>query len=213
MRPGSATPISATAHEHDVVVRIGGWLFKRRSWLPLPIVLLLLLLRTRPDPPALLWIGLGLVAAGETLRLWAVHHIGVISRTRGERLGPLITTGPFAHVRNPLYLGNMALWVGFALAAGLLWLALLVCVLLIFEYHAIVRWEEDLLLARIGAPYLDYLAAVPRWVPRLFQGSPARPAAPGGSPGHGGYAWLDTLTSERSTLLAIALGLLLVAGR
>ena len=49
----------------------------------------------------------------------AVHHIGVISRTRSDRLGPLVASGPFALVRNPLYLGNIALWVGFALTARL----------------------------------------------------------------------------------------------
>ena len=63
------------------------------------------------------------LAAGELLRLWAVHHIGVISRTRSDRLGPLVSTGPFALVRNPLYLGNIALWVGFAISAQLVWLA------------------------------------------------------------------------------------------
>ena len=85
------------------------------------------------------------VAAGEAVRLWAVHHIGAISRTRSDRLGPLIDSGPFAHVRNPLYLGNILLWLGFALSAHLLWLAPIVVMLLAFEYHAIVRWEETLL--------------------------------------------------------------------
>ena len=58
------------------------------------------------------------MAAGELLRFWAVRHIGVISRTRSDRLGPLVETGPFALIRNPLYLGNIALWVGFTLSAG-----------------------------------------------------------------------------------------------
>ena len=59
------------------------------------------------------------VASGELLRLWGVHHIGAISRTRSDRLGPLVDTRPFALVRNPLYLGNIALWVGFAVSARL----------------------------------------------------------------------------------------------
>ena len=101
----------------------------------------------------------------KSLRLWAVHHIGVISRTRSERLGPLIATGPFAHVRNPLYLGNIALWLGFTLSAGLAWLAPVVLILLCLEYHAIVRWEEGLLAARLGDSYRAYLTRVPRWIP------------------------------------------------
>src|SRR6185312_8311774 len=122
--------------------RAGGWLFKRRSWLPLP-----------------------LVAAGEGVRLWGVHHIGAVSRTRSDRLGPLIVAGPFARVRNPLYIGNILLWTGFAISARLLWLAPIIVVLLVLEYHAIVRWEEDLLCRRMGEPYARYLAEVPRWLP------------------------------------------------
>jgi protein-S-isoprenylcysteine O-methyltransferase Ste14 len=37
--------------------------------------------------------------------------------------GPLVSSGPFARVRNPLYLGNIAIWIGFALTARLVWLA------------------------------------------------------------------------------------------
>src|SRR4029078_5831708 len=98
------------------------------------------------------------------IRLWAVHHIGAISRTRSERLGPLIDGGPFGRVRNPLYLGNILIWVGFALSAGLLWLAPVVVILLAFEYHAIVRWEETLLAVRLGDAYLDHQTSLPRRV-------------------------------------------------
>ena len=107
------------------------------------------------------------VAAGEALRLWAVHHIGSISRTRSDRLGPLVSSGPFAFIRNPLYVGNILVWVGVAIAAQLVWFAPVAIVLLALEYHAIVRWEEGLLAERIGEPYRQYLARVPRWLPSL----------------------------------------------
>jgi protein-S-isoprenylcysteine O-methyltransferase Ste14 len=138
------------------MVRLGGWLFKRRTWLPLPLALALLLTPSTVQPTLPLELsGVGLVAAGELLRLWGVRHIGVISRTRSERLGPLVDSGPFAYVRNPLYLGNIALWVGFSINAGLLWLAAPLGLLLGFAYHAIVRWEEQLLDSRIGGAYRD----------------------------------------------------------
>src|SRR5262245_8520763 len=143
----------------SMMTRFGGWLFRRRTLMPIPLAIPLLLLRTgQPDPSGLtVTVGLALAGAGEALRLWGVHHIGVISRTRSDRLGPLVSTGPFIFVRNPLYLGNIALWAGFAFLARLLWMVPLVVGLLAFGYHAIVRWEEGLLEARLGDAYREYM--------------------------------------------------------
>src|SRR5690349_958435 len=123
--------------DSDALTRLGGWLFKQRTWLPLPIALALLLIPVSPlHSTSSVWAGVPIVAAGELLRVWAVHHIGVISRTRSDRLGPLVDTGPFSIVRNPLYLGNIMLWVGFGVSARLVWLVPIVVLLLAFEYHA-----------------------------------------------------------------------------
>jgi len=122
---------------------LGGWLFRHRTSIPLPMAIAILFLRVGEAPPSAPLVAAGVVVTllGEALRMWGVHHIGVISRTRSDRLGPLIASGPFAILRNPLYVGNIALWVGFALTARLVWLAPVVLVLLGLEYHAIVRWE------------------------------------------------------------------------
>jgi protein-S-isoprenylcysteine O-methyltransferase Ste14 len=187
----------------DTLVRLGGWLFRKRTSLPLPIVLALLIV---PAPggaaPGTVAAGVAAIAIGELIRLWGVHHIGAISRTRSDRLGPLVDTGPFAMVRNPLYIGNILLWVGFALSARLSWLAPIAAALLALEYHAIVRWEERLLEARIGESYREYMRRVPRWFPNLA-GRPTteHPAA---------FSWKQTLYSERGTLIAIAAGALLL---
>jgi protein-S-isoprenylcysteine O-methyltransferase Ste14 len=177
------------------MIRFGGWLFRRRTWLPVPLALALLLIPASRRPSfALETLGATLVVAGELLRLWGVRHIGVISRTRGDRLGPLVDDGPFAYVRNPLYLGNIALWVGFALCAGVIWMAPLLLVVLGVAYHAIVRWEEGLLASRMGAPYLDYMTRVPRWIPR-WRAAETPPRD---------LSWRATFFSERGTLIAIA---------
>src|SRR5436190_7880464 len=149
--------------------KLGEWLFRHRTALPLPIAAAILGLRTGEAAPSvpLVAAGIAVTAAGELIRLWGVHHIGAISRTRSDRLGPLIDTGPFALVRNPLYVGNILLWVGFALSARLVWLAPVIVLLLAFEYHAIVRWEETLLTTRLGDPYRRYMTHVPRWIPRI----------------------------------------------
>jgi protein-S-isoprenylcysteine O-methyltransferase Ste14 len=185
-------------------VRVGGWLFHRRTWLPLPLVLALLLIPSGEPRFPSSFLGLAIVALGELLRLWAVHHIGVISRTRSDRLGPLVTTGPFALMRNPLYLGNIALWVGFALTARLPWMVPVVIMILGFEYHAIVRWEERLLEARRGDEYRAYAARVPRWVPKSNRGERGDQIFSAGAAV--AFSWPETFYSERGTLLAIAAG-------
>jgi protein-S-isoprenylcysteine O-methyltransferase Ste14 len=191
---------------------LGGWLFRHRTAIPIPLAIAVLGLRIGEAPRSnlLIGLGIGLTAIGEAIRLWAVHHIGTVSRTRSERLGPLIASGPFARVRNPLYLGNIVLWAGFAVAARLVWLAPLIVLLLAVEYHAIVRWEEQLLEKRLGDDYRTYTARVPRWIPNL------RHRAQGGTDQQGSvssvssvverFSWRDTLFSERGTLLAIAAG-------
>jgi protein-S-isoprenylcysteine O-methyltransferase Ste14 len=187
---------------------VGGWLFRRRTSIPVPIVVALLLIPAGDAWRSPAWVaaGAGLVASGELTRLWAVRHIGAISRTRADRLGPLVASGPFRFVRNPLYLGNLMLWAGFSLAARLVWMVPVVALVIGFEYHAIVRWEEHLLLERRGDDYRDYVRRVPRWIPRARRSHPGeRPAPP--AP----YTWTQTLHSERGTLIAIALGTILLA--
>ena len=204
--PSSTSQPQTVQHDPDTVVRIGGWLFRKRTSIPLPIVAALLLI-----PPAgadagsswLVWAGVPIVMAGELIRMWGVHHIGSVSRTRSERLGPLIDHGPFAMVRNPLYIGNILLWLGFAVSARLPWLAPIVFALLALEYHAIVRWEERLLESRMGESYREYLQRVPRWLPNF--------AGRATSGDDAAFSWRQTLYSERGTLIAIAAGYLLLA--
>lgn len=198
----------------DTLTRIGARLFRRRTVIPIPLALAILMIpASRTQPSALTVAGALLVALGEAIRLWGVRHIGAISRTRSDRLGPLVATGPFALVRNPLYVGNVALWAGFAVSAGLSWLAPILAAILAFEYHAIVRWEERLLEERFGEPYHAYAAQVPRWLPTTFnrrdrkargvQNLSADSAA-------AVFSWRETFYSERGTLVAIAIGFALL---
>lgn len=171
---------------------IGAWLFRQRGWLPVPLLLVALVQRPTAWAP-----GLVLVALGEGVRLAAVGHIGAPSRTRGADVGPLVTSGPYGWVRNPLYVGNLLMWAGVGVIQ---WPAALGMVpLLAGYYQLIVAWEEENLARTLGAPYRAYREAVPRWLPR-------RPRQPGG----GTWSPSRAFRSERSTLLALAvvLGLL-----
>lgn len=192
----------------DGVAKVGGWLFRQRTWLPLPIIAALLLIPSRTSSTLVLAAGVATVATGEALRFWSVLHIGVISRTRSERLGPLVRSGPFALIRNPLYVGNLLLWIGFAISAGLLWLVPLIVLVLGAEYHAIVRWEETHLEARLGESYRTYKAEVGRWLPKNRAASVAsrEPAVSAANP----FSWGETIFSERGTLIAIVVGFVLL---
>lgn len=206
MPPSQNSEPQPSQQDPDTIVRVGGWLFRKRTSIPLPIVAALLFVPPRAADAGLSWLvpaGFVGVLAGELIRMWGVHHIGSVSRTRSERLGPLIDSGPFAMVRNPLYVGNILLWLGFAVSARLPWLAPVVLLLLALEYHAIVRWEERLLETRIGDSYRHYLTRVPRWIPNF--------AGRSSSSHEAAFSWTQTLYSERGTLIAIAVGYLLLA--
>ncbi len=185
----------------------GSWLFRQRSWLPVPIALVLLLVRWGMlRHPILPVAGPFLVLAGEGLRWWAVGQIGVISRTRSTRLGPLITTGPFTLCRNPLYVGNLLIWAGFTVWSGLLWMLPITLGIFIVYYRSIIEWEEALLTERFGEAYTEYVSVTPRWWPRLDR----LPAALSASAMH---PWRLVAFSERGTLMAIAIGAILLVIR
>ncbi len=97
----------------------------------------------------------------------------------------------------------------------------MILILLGLEYHAIVRWEEQLLESRLGEEYRAYAARVPRWIPHLTnrgergdrrENDRQDPSAVSAvaAVNSGGQTWEATLFSERGTLLAIAAGYLLL---
>ena len=118
-------------------------------------------------------VGLPVAFAGEALRCWAVGYSGVTTRGDEVTAPKLVTAGPYAYVRNPLYVGNFLTALGFtiaftganssksraALAAGGLGAMLAV-------YAAIVPLEEGYLRETFGPPFDDYVESVPRVLPR-----------------------------------------------
>ncbi|MBI3321432.1 MAG: hypothetical protein HYZ91_04095, partial [Candidatus Omnitrophica bacterium] len=95
------------------LIGLGEWLFRQRSWTPIPFMLALALLSIKESRDVVCWVpGLVLLVCGEGLRVWGVAVAGKESRTRGSGVGRLVTHGPYAGVRNPLYLGNFRLTLG-----------------------------------------------------------------------------------------------------
>ncbi len=176
--------------------RFGGWLFKLRGLTPVPFYLAILLVSLGRDPRTwLAWsIGAPLVILGEGLRLWAIGHIGRSARTRRAKARRLVATGPYTLSRNPLYVGNVLIYVGFAAASGLFWMMPVALVWFAFQYHCIVAWEEGVLREKQGESYLEYCAQVPRWFPTRRPIGLARGPA---------YPLSEILYRERDTLLGL----------
>jgi protein-S-isoprenylcysteine O-methyltransferase Ste14 len=117
--------------------------------------------RRAPQPAAVAW-SLALVLPGLWLRGYAA---GYVKKNRD-----LTTTGPYAHTRNPLYLGSMMMAAGFAVAL-LSWpVALVLAAGFAVIYVPVIASEERFLLATF--PGFDaYCKRVPRLIPRLTPAS------------------------------------------
>ena len=175
----------------------GAWLFKYRSILPVPLALVLLFVRFRQVQSLVpVVIGITLVCAGQALRLWAVRHIGTISRTRTTRYGPLMTAGPYAVVRNPLYVGNWLLWTGFTLWSRLLWMVPVAWAVFFAQYRAIAAWEASFIRSKYPDAYDAYARQVRAWMPRWPPLSALAPVTPL-------HPWREVFFSERGTLIAV----------
>jgi len=103
--------------------------------------------------------GAALVAAGLAVRAWAAGHL------RKEQ--PLTTTGPYAHMRHPLYFGTAVILAGFAVACGRAWLALLLAAYFVFLFVPVMRREERERSKLTLEGYAEYAAQVPAFWPRL----------------------------------------------
>jgi len=168
-----------------------------RSYTPLPFLALMVVF-ARPTG-ASMGIGIALVIMGEMIRLWGVSIAGSETRTTGPVGGTfLITQGPFAYVRNPLYLGNMLLYVGVGVMSQALfpWLTLAALLYFLWQYALIVSLEEEYLGKKFGDEYSRYSQRVPRFFP-VFQ---RYPASANEQPE---LDWGRGIVSERSTLLSI----------
>jgi protein-S-isoprenylcysteine O-methyltransferase Ste14 len=184
--------------------------FRRKTLSPrlLPVYALALLLfwLARPTPVGFA-AGFVLIVLGEGLRVWGAGHL--------VKNDVLTLTGPYAHVRNPLYAGTLLIGLGFALAAGGLagWIVMPIGIALFFLYY--FPYKERIESARLerfyGTPYTHYRAAVPALMPAFTAWRP-----PAGSEAGDGGTWSASRFAENDesgTLLAVGLGLIALALR
>ncbi|MES0327280.1 MAG: isoprenylcysteine carboxylmethyltransferase family protein [Gammaproteobacteria bacterium] len=104
-----------------------------RQWFAVLFVLLVSLLGEPQQIP--FYVGAVIAAVGTAVRLWASGYV--------MKNKELATSGPYAIVRHPLYVGNILLLVGFSLASSLWWSNLLMFALLLFYYPPTIAYEDN----------------------------------------------------------------------
>ena len=112
-------------------------------------------------------LGLLVIFAGLALRAWGAGSAGFHTRSGQIEAPRLSTGGPFAHVRNPIYLGSILLGIGMSLLIGDPLAFLFTTIAFSMLYFGIVPAEEEFLRDQFGAEYLRYRDAVPRFIPLL----------------------------------------------
>ena len=133
------------------------WERKARR-VPLFIGAVLLVIFAKPQFPGV-WIGLFLIALGEITRIWAAGHL--------QKNEVLTVTGPYAYVKNPLYIGTILITTGFCILADNIYL--LAASTWMFCFHYIPykkKVEGDRLTKIFGSRFEDYDQKVPEYLPR-----------------------------------------------
>ena len=144
----------------------------RRIRVPLGFVVAgLFLWLARPTWMSLSW-SLWVVVPGVWLRGFASGYV--------KKNAELAVSGPYAHTRNPLYLGSMLIAFGFAGASRSVLIFLALAILFAVIYAPTIRSEEEYLLGHFEN-FSEYARQVPRLLPRIT-------AAPMSSGQSGGFS-------------------------
>ena len=142
--------------------------FKGRSFTPIPILLMMLYF-ARPNSPYF-FLGIFLIVIGEIIRLRSVSFAGGETRTMNVGASSICKSGPYSIVRNPLYIGNVMIYVGFAFVTGSVYVVTISSITLVYfliQYSLIISLEEEALEEKFGDEYITYKKLVPSILPRI----------------------------------------------
>ncbi|HEX5932214.1 MAG TPA: isoprenylcysteine carboxylmethyltransferase family protein [Methyloceanibacter sp.] len=113
-----------------------------------------------------LTVGLTFVLIGFALVARSVHNFR-LARTSvvpSEPATALVATGPYRFTRNPIYIGFVLAYFGFAIVLTSMWVLLLLIPVLVILQRGVVLREEAYLERKFGDVYCKYKARVPRWL-------------------------------------------------
>lgn len=134
----------------------------RRIRVPLGFVFAILYFWLAKPTAESILIGAALIIPGLLIRATASGQL--------QKNEQLATGGPYAHTRNPLYLGSLILAIGFALASRSWWIVAGIVLLFFVIYLPVIRAEEAFLRERFPE-FEDYARQVPRLFPRVSSSS------------------------------------------
>ena len=179
---------------------LGEVFFRFRDYTPIPLILFLFMLAQPTVFSASL--GMAFIFFGEFLRIYSVSFIGPKSRTRGKGTGDkLIQEGPYSLTRNPLYLANFLICLGFSCYSGRLWFLLFVALLFFVQYYYIIQFEEETLKDKFGKDYESYCKKVPQLFPKTLPNFEKLPMS---------ESFFASLKTEKRTLTSILILLILL---
>lgn len=169
--------VNAAPSEHPNARDIRYFFFRHRDHIPgvLGVIALIVLIFFHPDlAEGLVWLqwtlaglSIALIVMGEGMRIWSVGYSGTTTRSKKLKAKALATDGPYAVTRNPIYVGNFLLGLGYVLIPRVGWLVVAYVIAFAIQYSLIVSIEEDFLEMTFGQDYVDYKRRVRRFFPRL----------------------------------------------
>jgi protein-S-isoprenylcysteine O-methyltransferase Ste14 len=137
---------------------------------------------------------------GASLRFWAS---GYLRKDKRPAVG-----GPYAWVRNPLYLGTYLMALGTATATANWWLLAFITIAFAAVYHFIILDEENKLRVIFGAPYESYSENVPRFFPRPWPANRNALETVNPETSHLHYSWELAMKNKAYEAYASFLGLI-----
>lgn len=137
--------------------RFNRW-FKLRFAIMYPFGIFVIIFANSDDKSIMT--GIWFILAGLFIRLWANGY--------AIKMEKLTTSGPYAFVRHPLYLGTILLVIGFTIMLKIYYVGALFIIFGVFVYRRTIKKEEAMLEDKFKNVYLDYKKSVPAIIPTVF---------------------------------------------
>lgn len=141
------------------------WAYRFRGYLVTPPLIFAIIWFDWEIEEYFVWpLGISFFLLGVGVRIWAQQHLHYRLKVRKK----LTVTGPYSFVRNPMYIGNIMIFLGATIVSELLWFVPITFFYCLGICSLVIRYEETHLLEKFGEPYRRYMEEVPRWVPRAL---------------------------------------------